>query len=111
MFGGKALGWMAGASIWMPGVPGKRTLLHPSTPCAASANNKKGPVSQCGETGGGRPPPPGPPFRRARTHTLGCPPAPLSRPQPSGRALLEGERGERRSSRAVVKRLQGMRQR
>ena len=26
MFGGKALGWMAGALIWMPGAPGKRTL-------------------------------------------------------------------------------------
>ena len=26
MFGDKALGWMAGTLIWMPGAPGKRTL-------------------------------------------------------------------------------------
>ena len=31
MFGGKAVGWMAGTSVWMPGAgctPGKRTLSH-----------------------------------------------------------------------------------
>ena len=26
MFGGKALGWMSGTLIWVPGTPGKRTL-------------------------------------------------------------------------------------
>ena len=29
MFGGKALGWMAGTLVWMPGAPGKRSLLPP----------------------------------------------------------------------------------
>ena len=28
MFGGKALGWMAGPFIWMAGAPGKHTLYE-----------------------------------------------------------------------------------
>ena len=30
MFGGKALGWMAGTLIWMPGAPGVRWANVPS---------------------------------------------------------------------------------
>ena len=37
MFGRKALGWMAGASIWMPGALGKRTLFVPSSLWSARA--------------------------------------------------------------------------
>ena len=29
MFGGQALGWMAGTLIWMPGAPGKRRAMYP----------------------------------------------------------------------------------
>ena len=34
MFGGKAFGWMAGTLIWMPGAPGKRTLIAQEHPTA-----------------------------------------------------------------------------
>ena len=34
MFGGKALEWMAGTLIWMPGAPGVRQAIVPSLPLA-----------------------------------------------------------------------------
>ena len=33
MFGGKALGWMAGTLIWMPGALGARRANVPSSCC------------------------------------------------------------------------------
>ena len=43
MSGGTALGWTAGTWIWMPGVPGKRTLYDPDVAIGCGLGRERPP--------------------------------------------------------------------